>query len=106
LLGAYVVYGAPAESGIGFANYVSHGGFFPKGVWGTWVAVIVSIFSYLSIEMIAVAAGEAKEPEKAITHAFRAAMFRLVIFYLLTLALMLAILPWSSAGTTRARLSW
>ena len=102
LLGAYIVYGAPANSGIGLHNYVAHGGFFPHGFWGTWVAVIVSIFSYLSIEMIAVAAGEAKEPVKAITHAFRAAMLRLVVFYLLTLALMLAILPWSSAGTEKS----
>lgn len=99
LLGAYVVFGAPANSGIGFGNYTSHGGFFPKGVWGMWVAVIVSIFSYLSIEMIAVAAGEARDPQKAITRAFRATMFRLVFFYLLTLALMLAIVPWNAAGT-------
>lgn len=98
-LGGYVVFNPPASSGIGFANYTSHGGFFPKGGWGMWVAVIVSIFSYLSIEMIAVAAGEARDPQRAITRAFRATMFRLVIFYLLTLALMLAIVPWDAAGT-------
>ncbi|ABB06682.1 amino acid permease [Burkholderia lata] len=97
-LGAVVVFGAPAGSGIGFANYTAHGGFFPKGVWGMWVAVIVSIFSYLSIEMIAVAAGEARDPHQAITRAFRATMVRLVFFYLLTLALMLAIVPWTAAG--------
>ncbi|MFC4704790.1 MULTISPECIES: amino acid permease [Paraburkholderia] len=99
VLGAWVVFGAPSGSGIGFANYTSHGGFFPKGVWGMWVAVIVSIFSYLSIEMIAVAAGEAHDPHKAVTRAFRATMLRLVFFYLLTLALMLAIVPWTAAGT-------
>ncbi|VWC60928.1 amino acid permease [Burkholderia lata] len=98
-LGAVVVFGAPAGSGIGFANYTAHGGFFPKGVWGMWVAVIVSIFSYLSIEMIAVAAGEARDPHQAITRAFRATMVRLVFFYLLTLALMLAIVPWTAAGS-------
>ncbi|VWC59299.1 amino acid permease [Burkholderia lata] len=98
-LGAVVVFGAPAGSGIGFANYTAHGGFFPKGVWGMWVAVIVSIFSYLSIEMIAVAAGEARDPHQAITRAFRATMARLVFFYLLTLALMLAIVPWTAAGS-------
>jgi amino acid transporter, AAT family len=38
-----------------------------------WVAVIMAIFSYLSIEMIAVAAGEAAQPEVAITRAFRSA---------------------------------
>jgi L-asparagine transporter-like permease len=99
LLGAYFVLDAPATSGIGFANYTAHGGFFPKGIWGTWVAVIVAIFSYLSIEMIAVAAGEARDPQRAITRAFRATMFRLVFFYLLTLALVLAIIPWDAAGT-------
>jgi AAT family amino acid transporter len=102
LLGAYVVFSAPAGSGIGLANYQVQGGFFPKGAWGTWVAVIVSIFSYLSIEMIAVAAGEARDPHKAITSAFRATMIRLVVFYLLTLALMLAIVPWTAAGANES----
>jgi L-asparagine transporter-like permease len=98
LLGAYFVISAPADSGVGLRNYTAHGGFFPHGFWGMWVAVIVAIFSYLSIEMIAVAAGEAKDPQKAITRAFRATLFRLAFFYLLTLALVLAIVPWSEAG--------
>lgn len=94
LLGAYVVYGAPADSSIGFANYSNDRGFFPSGWWGTWVAVIVAFFSYLSIEMIAVAAGEAKDPQRAVTRAFRITVVRLVVFYLLTIALVLAIVPW------------
>jgi L-asparagine transporter-like permease len=61
--------------------------------------VIVSIFSYLSIEMIAVAAGEARDPQAAVVKAFRATVFRLIFFYLLTLGLMLAIVPWNATGT-------
>ena len=99
MLGSWIVATAPAASGIGFASYTAHGGFFPKGVWGMWVAVIVSIFSYLSIEMIAVAAGEAKDPQHAITRAFRVTAIRLVVFYLLTLALILAIVPWDSGAS-------
>jgi L-asparagine transporter-like permease len=64
-----------------------------------WVAVLVSIFSYFGIEMIAVAAGEARDPHLAITRAFRAAMFRLAFFYLLTLALIVAMAPWTEANT-------
>ena len=45
-----------------------------------WVAVVISIFSYLSIEMIAVAAGEAEDPQRAIVRAFRSTVARLVIF--------------------------
>ena len=105
-LGAWVVFSASANGGaqIGFSNYTAFGGFFPKGVWGMWVAVLVSLFSYFSIEMIAVAAGEAKDPQRAIAHAFRATMLRLVLFYLLTLALVLAIVPWNvmASGATQS----
>lgn len=99
LLATLVIVRAPSGAGIGFANYVAHGGFLPRGLGGLWSAVIVSIFSYLSIEMIAVAAGEAVDPERAIVRAFRATMLRLALFYLGTLALMLAIVPWTRAGT-------
>src|SRR6202140_2304518 len=76
LRAASVVATADSSSGagaavVGFQNYTAHGGFLPRGVWGAWVAVIVAIFSYLSIEMIAVAAGGAAQPEIAITRAFR-----------------------------------
>jgi len=93
-LGAWVVF-----TRIGFGNYTSSGGFLPQGGWGMWVAVLVSIFSYFSIEMIAVAAGEARDPQLAITRAFRATMFRLAFFYLLTLALIVAMAPWTEANT-------
>ncbi|MGD0360046.1 MAG: amino acid permease [Bryobacteraceae bacterium] len=89
-------------TGAGFGNYTSHGGFLPKGAWGMWVAVLVAIFSYFSIEMIAVAAGEARDPHRAITRAFRATMFRLALFYLLTLALIVAMVPWTAAGASQS----
>ena len=97
-LAGYMLLRAPAAAGIGFHNYLAYGGLFPHGPWGAWVAVIMAIFSYLSIEMIAVAAGEAAQPEIAVVRAFRSTVVRLVLFYLLTLALVLAIVPWTAAG--------
>lgn len=88
-----------ARSGVGLSHYTMDGGFAPHGIGGIWTAVIVSIFSYLSIEMIAVAAGEARDPERAIVKAFRSTMLRLALFYLGSLAVMLAIVPWTQAGT-------
>jgi L-asparagine transporter-like permease len=90
--------GSPAAPAVGFHNYTAYRGFLPFGLWGAWTAMIVAIFSYLSIEMIAVAAGEAARPETAIRRAFRSTVLRLILFYLLTLALVLAIVPWTSAG--------
>ena len=89
---------AGAGATIGLRNYTAYGGFFPHGIWGAWVAVIVAVFSYLSIEMIAVAAGEAEQPEVAVRRAFQSTVLRLILFYLLTLALILAIVPWTAAG--------
>ena len=97
-LAGYMLLRAPATAGIGFHNYLAGGGPFPHGLWGVWVAVIMAVFSYLSIEMIAVAAGEAAHPEVAVVRAFRSTMLRLVLFYLLTLTLVLAIVPWTAAG--------
>jgi len=95
VLGAYVVWGNPQY---GVQHYSAHGGFLPNGLWGMWIAVVISIFSYLSIEMIAVAAGEAENPAEAVKKAFRATIARLVIFYLLTLSLIVAIVPWNQAS--------
>jgi len=102
LLGAYVVFGTSSQPEIGFHNYTELGGFLPNGWWGMWVAVIVALFSYLSIEMIAVTAGEAQDPEKAVPRALRSTVVRLIVFYLLTLTLMLAIVPWKSAGVDKS----
>lgn len=110
ILGSWVVFVAPhatAASGatsIGFSNYTAFGGFFPRGVRGMWVAVLESLFSYFSIEAVAVAAGEAIDPRRAVMNAFRATLLRLVMFYLLTLALVLAIVPWNviSSGATES----
>ncbi|MFJ7724725.1 amino acid permease [Neobacillus sp. NPDC097160] len=101
ILGAYVIVGGN-QTNIGTQNLTMHGGFFPNGFWGMWIAIFVSLFSYLSIEMIAVSAGEAEDPEKAVPIALRSAVIRLILFYLLTLSLMVMIVPWSSAGSDKS----
>lgn len=98
LIGAYVVFGAHIP-GIGLQNYEAGGGFWAKGISGMWLGVIVAMFSYLGVEAIAVAAGEAQHPQKAVQSAMKTTVLRLVLFYLLTLALMLAIVPWTEAAT-------
>ncbi len=102
IIQAYGSHAAGSQTDIGFGNYTAYGGFLPHGVGGMWVAVIMAVFSYLSIEMIAVAAGEAAHPEVAIRRAFLSTVVRLVLFYVLTLGLMLAVLPWTQAGSSKS----
>jgi L-asparagine transporter-like permease len=101
VLAAHVI-STSSDGTVGFRNYTAYGGFLPRGIGGVWIAVIIAVFSYFSIEMIAVAAGEAARPEVAIRSAFRSTVVRLILFYLLTLALMLAVIPWTRAGSTQS----
>jgi amino acid transporter, AAT family len=101
VLAAHVI-SASSDGAVGFRNYTAYGGFLPRGIGGVWIAVIIAVFSYFSIEMVAVAAGEAARPEVAIRSAFRSTVVRLILFYLLTLALMLAVIPWTRAGSTQS----
>lgn len=93
ILGLGVLFGQYRSAEV-MHNLSGDGGFFPNGFTGVWIGVIISIFSYLSIEMIAVAAGEAEDPEKAVRKAFKATLARLLIFYLLSLTLIVMMVPW------------
>jgi AAT family amino acid transporter len=96
LLGAFLVFRAPH---IAAQNLTAHGGLLPHGFSGAWQAVVVAIFSYFSLEMVAVAAAEARDPRTAVVRAFRGTIARLILFYLGTLAITLALVPWNAAGT-------
>jgi L-asparagine transporter-like permease len=98
LLGAYVLFGGHAAPNMGPKNLVNDRGFLPFGWWGMWVAVFISLFSFLGTELIAVTAGEAKDPDVAVPKALKATLFRLSFFYILTLGIMLMIVPWKAAG--------
>ncbi|MHB1651494.1 MAG: amino acid permease [Desulfitobacteriaceae bacterium] len=88
-------YGQPAPA---LTNLTAHGGFLPNGFSGVLKAMLIVIFSFYGIEVIAVTAGEAKNPEQAIPKAMKSMVFRLSLFYILAIALVVAIVPWSKAG--------
>ncbi|MFJ5761407.1 amino acid permease [Neobacillus sp. NPDC093182] len=98
LLGSYVLFGNSAQPNMGPENIVNDGGFLPFGWWGMWVAIFISLFSFLGTEMIAITAGEAKDPDVAVPKALKATVFRLSTFYIITIGIMLMIVPWKSAG--------
>ncbi|MGO4498886.1 amino acid permease [Paenibacillus sp. 2RAB27] len=102
LLGAYVLFGTSSYENVGAHNLVDHKGFLPFGFKGMWIAVFISLFSFIGTELVAVTAGEAKEPDVAVPKALRSTVFRLSAFYVVTLAIMLMIVPWQSAGIEKS----
>ncbi|MGH8782854.1 amino acid permease [Paraburkholderia sp.] len=74
------------------------GGFMPHGLSGVWMSVLIAVFSFFGIEVIAVTSGEARDPEKVIPRALRSMVLRLTLFYILALGIMLTYLPWTEVG--------
>src|SRR5205807_2284362 len=83
---------------IGLANLTQHGGFLPNGWKGVWLSLTITVTSYMGVEIIAVTAGEAQRPEVTIPRAMRNIVYRLIVFYVLAIAIMVAMVPWNQAG--------
>ena len=97
-LGASRVFGLGAAP-VGLHNlYQLPGGFFPHGLRGLWMAVILGMLSFVGIEVIAVTSGETANPTKTIPAALRTMAIRLLLFYVLALGVVAAIIPWTQTG--------
>ena len=98
VLGGAALFGV-GHAAVGFRNLTGlPGGFMPNGFHGVWMAVIMAIFSFIGTELIAVTAGEAKDPKTAIPAALRTMVVRLALFYLLALTIVVSFVPWTETG--------
>lgn len=100
-IGGILIVGVGPKPGLGLSNLVAHGGFFPFGLKGVWLALTLVLTSYMGVEVIAVTAGEASNPEKSIPRAMRTIVYRLICFYVLATIAMLAMTPWNRLGSNR-----
>lgn len=83
----------------GISNLWEHGGLFPNGIKGVLLSLQMVMFAYLGIEMIGVTAGEVKNPEKSLSKAIDSVFWRILIFYVGALFVIMAIYPWQEIGT-------
>jgi GABA permease len=79
-----------------FSNLTAHGGFFPKGVWAVFAAIVVVIFSMVGAEVVTIAAAESLDPQLAVARATRSVVARIAIFFVGSVFLLVVILPWNS----------
>jgi len=84
---------------IGFSNLWSHGGFMPHGIKGFVLAFVMVMFSFGGIELVGITAGEAQNPSQTIPKAINSVIWRIIIFYVGALTVMMAIYPWNEIGT-------
>jgi len=100
MVGLALIFGVGSRSAIGLANLTQHGGFLPTGWKGVWLSLTITVTSYMGVEIIAVTAGEAEHPEVTIPNAMRNIVWRLILFYVLAIAIMVTMVPWNQGSSS------
>lgn len=93
-----MIFGIGTSSGepSGVSNLWDHGGFFATG-WGGFIACFtVVMFAFGGIETIGIAAGEAEDPKTSIPRAVNTTPVRILLFYVLALAVIMMLIPWNT----------
>ena len=80
---------------VGFSNLWSHGGFFTGGLKGFFFSMAIIVGSYEGIELIGISAGEVSDPHKAIVKSVKSVLWRILIFYVGAIFVIVTIYPWN-----------
>lgn len=103
-VGAYMILtNYPTSAGsVKLSNIWTHGGWFPKGIKGFLLSFQMVTFAFVGIEMVGLVAGETKDPEKVLPEAINNIPIRIILFYLGSLLVIMAIYPWDSLDTSQS----
>ncbi|MFA6068795.1 MAG: amino acid permease [Janthinobacterium sp.] len=99
VFGAYLLASGDAGPQASVANLWQHGGLFPKGWQGLVMAMAVIMFSFGGLELVGITAAEADDPSTTIPRATNQAIYRILIFYIGALGILLSLYPWQNVVT-------
>ncbi|MCC5698054.1 amino acid permease, partial [Klebsiella pneumoniae] len=77
-------------------NLTAHGGFLPAGLPVVLLSMQGVMFAYASMEMVGIAAGETRNPEKVLPRAINSVVLRIAVFYVGSVVLLAMVLPWTA----------
>lgn len=101
-VGLLAVFGLLPGSGVsGVSHLFDSGGFLPNGFGAVIIAVLTTMFSFMGTEIVTIAAAESDHPAEKIGRATRSVIWRIGVFYLASILLVVAIVPWNSAELKR-----
>lgn len=77
------------------SNLWEFDGFFPKGIGSSLMTLQGVMFAYLAVELVGVTAGESENPEKTLPKAINTLPWRIALFYVGALTVILAVVKWT-----------
>src|ERR671921_1409992 len=101
VLGALFVIGLwpGGGGGMGLSNLYDEGGFFPNGAIAMFSGIVTVIFAFVGAEIVTIAAAESNEPEEGVARATNAVIYRVLLFYVVSVFFVVCIVPWNTAFT-------
>ncbi|WP_326582787.1 amino acid permease [Streptomyces sp. NBC_00487] len=97
VLGVLAVAGVlPGTDSPGLAHLTGEGGLLPNGTDGLVIGLLASIFAYGGLETVTIAAAESENPVKGVATAVRTAMWRIALFYVGSMAVIVTLVPWDA----------
>jgi aromatic amino acid transport protein AroP len=100
LLGGWLLFSGTGGEQASVSNLWSHGGFFPNGVSGLVMMMAIIMFSFGGLELVGITAAEADQPKTVIPKAINQVVWRILIFYIGALTILLSLYPWDSLVQT------
>lgn len=104
IIGLLAVFGVLPGSdnpGAGFAHLTDAGGFMPNGAGSILTGVLMVVFSFMGSEIVTLAAGESEDPQRAVTKATNSVIWRIGVFYLGSIFIVLTLLPWNDKSIAK-----
>ncbi|MEU5698876.1 amino acid permease [Streptomyces aurantiacus] len=104
-IGAFIVIGGLAVFGVlpgadtesaGIGNLTDHGGFLPNGPGAILTGILLVVFSFMGSEIATLAAAESEDPQRAVTKSTNSVIWRIGVFYLGSILVVVTLLPWDS----------
>ncbi|MEV6395997.1 amino acid permease [Streptomyces sp. NPDC051907] len=95
VIGVLAILGVlPGTDAPGTANLTGDGGFLPNGSEGLIIGLLASVFAYGGLETVTIAAAESEHPVQGVAKAVRTAMWRIALFYIGSMAVIVTLVPW------------
>ncbi|WP_407313290.1 GABA permease [Pseudomonas sp. nanlin1] len=98
VVGLTAVFGWMPNSNVsGVSHLTDTIGFMPNGLGAVVAAMLTTMFSFMGTEIVTIAAAESKDPGKQISKATNSVIWRIFLFYLVSIFLVVALVPWNDA---------
>jgi GABA permease len=88
----------PGSHTSGLSHLTSNGGFMPNGFGAVIAAMLTTMFTFMGTEIVTIAAAESPDPEHGIRKAVNSVIWRISLFYLGSIFVVVSLVAWNSKG--------